>query len=384
MFLIVKDKSAMNETLLTGFNYIVLLKIRNMPNTPFLTVNTKKIEQNAKKMATLVHEHGARLWGVTKVVLGDVAVAKSMLQGGCDGLADSRIESLKKLRQAFPKTPLLLIRPPSMSRLKELVQVDCVSLQSDLETIKILGEVSSSMGRTQKIVLMVELGDLREGVTEEELFPYVFEVLRTPGIELEGLGAVLTCFAGVVPDQNMVSKFIELASKISSEYKVEIKYLAPAATNFVPMLMAGKLPRAINDFRIGEGIILGMNVLDRTPLPGFDVDTVELSCEIIELKSKPSKPTGIVSQDAYGSHPVFEDRGTRRRAIINIGRGDCIPELLTPLDEGVVVLGGSSDHVVCDVEDATGLSVGDMLRFRPGYGALLSLVTSPFVEKVFV
>jgi len=52
---------------------------------------------------------------------------------------------------------------------------------------------------------------------------------------------------------------------------------------------------------------------------------------------------------------------------------------------GISVLGGSSDHLILDVEDAAeNVKVGDELEFWPGYGALLALSTSPYVQKVVI
>ena len=50
--------------------------------------------------------------------------------------------------------------------------------------------------------------------------------------------------------------------------------------------------------------------------------------------------------------PVFQDRGIRRRALLAVGRQDIEPDGLSPLTRGVEILGASSDHLVCDIEDA--------------------------------
>ena len=94
-------------------------------------------------------------------------------------------------------------------------------------------------------------------------------------------------------------------------------------------------------------------------------------------------PIGDTGQDAFGNEPEFEDRGIRKRAILNLGRQDVVIEGLEPIDPGIIVLGGSSDHAILDVSDAhTPLKLGDEVAFYPGYGATLAAATSEYVKKV--
>ena len=145
------------------------------------------------------------------------------------------------------------------------------------------------------------------------------------------------------------------------------------------------MPKEINHFRIGEAIVLGRNVIDRSPWPGTRQDTFVLKAEVVELETKPSVPIGETGQDAFGGTPTFVDRGLRKRAILNIGRQDVVVDGIEPLDPGIVVLGGSSDHLILDVEEAAEpVKVGDELAFYPGYGALLALSTSPYVQKIVI
>jgi predicted amino acid racemase len=145
------------------------------------------------------------------------------------------------------------------------------------------------------------------------------------------------------------------------------------------------MPPEINHFRIGEAIILGRNVLDRSALPGTRQDGLRVVAEVIELESKPSIPIGPRGQDAFGNQVEFVDRGIRKRALLNVGRQDVDIDGLIPEDEGIIVLGGSSDHLVLDVSDAhTTIKLGDEVGFIPSYSALLAASTSPYVEKVVI
>jgi predicted amino acid racemase len=106
---------------------------------------------------------------------------------------------------------------------------------------------------------------------------------------------------------------------------------------------------------------------------------------VIELKHKPSVPIGPRGEDAFGHVPSFVDRGEVDRALVNVGREDVDVEALTPTDPRLSILGASSDYLIVDVTGAPGeVRVGDELIFSLGYGALLAVMDSQFVERRFV
>lgn len=355
-----------------------------MDSGPQLKINLEAISQNARFLASLLAPSNARLWGVTKVVSGDPAIGRIMLEAGCHGLAESRLENLGRLRDDLGSFNSMLIRPPGLGFAHDVVGMCQVSLQSELEMIRLLDASARQKGVVHNVILMVELGDLREGVNPDEVLPMIAQITGMQGINLEGLGCSLTCLAGVAPSHENLGKLLQIVQVARHELGLKLPFVSAGSTNTLPMLLAGELPDGVNDYRVGEGIMLGTDVLTREPLHGFRQDAFELEAEIIELMTKPSMPEGVIAQDAFGSHPHFEDRGMRKRAIVNIGRLDADPELIAPLDQGVIVLGASSDHTVLDVEDAKGLHLGGKLRFRPGYGALLRLYSSKYVNKVYL
>ena len=138
----------------------------------------------------------------------------------------------------------------------------------------------------------------------------------------------------------------------------------------------------VNHLRIGEAILLGCDTLTREPIPGLHTDAFTLVAELIELKTKPSRPHGEIAQDAFGHSPVFENKGIMERAILALGRQDVDALAIKPRIEAEV-LGASSDHLILDVS-GLGLKVGEKVRFDVGYGALLRAMTSPYVEKVYL
>lgn len=351
--------------------------------TPSITVDLGALKHNARLALSLCPK-GSRVWFVSKVVAGDMKIVSALLDAGCYGLADSRLENLAKIKKAHPECKTMLIRPAGLERNDETVRLADVSLESTIVNVRELGRSAGKLGRTHKVIAMIELGDLREGVMEKDAIDFVKGILAIPNIELDGIGGVLTCFAGVVPDLTHMERIMVIADKLRHELGIPVKWISAGATNTLPLALSGQLPKEINDHRIGEGIMLGTDVTDRGVLKGFRPDAFMLTGEVIEVYDKPSVPTGRISQNVSGHVQHFEDRGKRRRAIVNFGMADAEPTLLKPLADGIEILGSTSDHTVLDVQDArTEIKVGTKLDFLPGYGALVRIMNSQYIAKSY-
>jgi len=238
---------------------------------------------------------------------------------------------------------------------------------------------------THKIIVMIDVGDLREGVWPDAAIEVVKSTADLPNIEIIGLGANLACYGGVMPTTENMHMLVEIRDRCRKATGLPLDVISGGNSSSLPLLVSGGMPKEINHFRIGETITLGRNVHDRTPWPGTRQDTMRIVAEIVEVEYKPSVPIGNRGQDAFGGFTDFVDRGIRKRAICNIGRQDVVVDGIEPEDPGVIVLGGSSDHLVLDVEDAhNALMVGDEVVFYPSYGALLAATTSPYVQKVVI
>ncbi|HSL93399.1 MAG TPA: alanine/ornithine racemase family PLP-dependent enzyme [Bacillota bacterium] len=349
---------------------------------PRLFVDLSKIEHNARIISDKAREYGVGIYGVGKGLAGRPPVAGALLAGGCVGIGDARLENIRVMRDAGIESDFMLLRLPQISRAKETVELCDISLNSEVETLRSLSLYASARSKVHKVLLMVDLGDLREGVWPDGLQNLIRTAAKLPGLKVWGIGTNLTCYGGVIPDSRNMSHLIALAAEAEDTlgHKVEV---SGGNSGILSMLFSGQLPAGVTHLRIGEGILLGREALNRQPLPGAFTDTCRLEAEVIELQVKPSVPLGALGQDAFGEYPKFVDRGMRQRAILAIGRQDVSIDGLTPLLPGAIVLGGSSDHLIMDVEEAAEINVGDKMSFMPGYGAMLALATSNYVETVF-
>lgn len=350
---------------------------------PALYIDVAKVERNARAIVGMLAEQGMRLVAVPKGAMGHPAVARAMVAGGASAVGDSRIENLRRLRESGYSGETVLLRVPSPSRAAEAVEVADVSLNSDPKTARLLGQAAAKAGKRHQVILMVDLGDLREGVMPEDAPGVAAEMAAAPGIELAGIGTNLACYGGVIPTREKMEELLRVKDRIEGSLKRPLRRVSGGNSANMMMVMEGEMPPGITELRIGESILLGREAVDRRPIPGCRQDAFVVAAEIIEIMRKPSRPSGEIGQNAFGVVPDFEDRGVRRRAILAVGRQDVDPDSLTPRESGVVVLGASSDHLICDVEDAEmRLEAGSVLTFIPGYSALLRASTSPFVEKV--
>ncbi len=351
---------------------------------PQVTIDLGRIERNARTIVERCAASGIGVFGVTKGTCGMPQVARAMLRGGVKGIAESRFENIHRLRDSGIDCPIMLLRSPPFSRAEDVVRNVDISLQSELATIREISRVAERLGRVHDVILMVDLGDLREGIWPSDLLTVVEQVTALKGIRIAGLGTNLTCFGAIVPTEENLGQLIAYAYKVERLTGRQLDVISGGNSSSLPLLLAGRMPQGVNNLRIGEAILQGGRdtFLDH-PWTDLESDAFTLTGELLEVKVKPSMPIGTAGRDAFGQRPQFTDEGDRLRGIANIGREDVIVEGLTPLNAGVRVLGASSDHLVLDLTDARPPpDVGGRLAFHLNYGAMLTVMTSEYVEKV--
>ena len=131
---------------------------------PILEVYPERIKSNAEVISELCHKNDISLAAVTKGANNIDEVVDAVIAGGVDYIADSRIKRFKQLRLISGNIPLMLLRIPGPGELKEVISYADISLNSEIEVIKLLNNEAKRQNKTHKVVLMVELGDLREGI----------------------------------------------------------------------------------------------------------------------------------------------------------------------------------------------------------------------------
>lgn len=351
---------------------------------PQVEINLTRILHNARYVMDFCEKNGIEVMGITKGVCAFEPVVKAMLDGGIKKLGDSRIQNIKRLREAGFDIPIYLIRIPMLSEVRDVVHLADGSLNSEVEVVKALSQEALAVGKTHKVILMVDVGDLREGIMPDDVLEVIGRTISLPGIEFEGLGTNVGCYGGVLPSFENTKVLVDLAKDIEKKYGIKVKTLSGGSTATLALLEKGNLAPGINQFRIGEAILLGTDTINYRKVPGTLQNTMKLKAEVIEVKIKPSYPIGEIGRDAFGNVPVFEDKGLMKRAVVAIGKQDCRIEGLMPVDKSMEILGASSDHLILDVTKSGDIKVGDIIEFDLSYGAMLSLMTSEYVDKVII
>jgi predicted amino acid racemase len=351
-----------------------------MMSAPRLEIDLRKIHHNARTLVERLGKRGISVTGVTKATLGSAEIAATLLEAGVKRLSDSRIENIEAMRLAQVAAEMTLIRSPMLSQAKRVVMSADVSFNTEIEVIKKLSLEAQKAGRTHGVILMVELGDLREGIMPEDVTDTVRETFNLPNIDFKGIGTNLACRSGVSPDSRNMATLSALASSIEAALGLSVDIVSGGNSANLEWALSGAEIGRVNDLRLGEAILLGCETLHRQPIDGLHTDAITLCAEVIEAKIKPSKPSGKIAQTAFGEAPPVTDRGLVTQAILAVGQQDIDPSGLQA-PTGIDVMGASSDHLILE-SDCFELSIGAEVIFQLNYSALVRAMTSPFVTKV--
>ncbi|MBC1261705.1 alanine/ornithine racemase family PLP-dependent enzyme [Synechococcus sp. BSF8S] len=349
---------------------------------PRLEIRLDRIAHNARSLVDRLSARGLSLTAVTKATLGLPQVAAVLAAAGVSGIGEPRIETLRALRRSGVTLPLTLIRSPMPSQVAEVVAQADISLNTEPAVMALLSAEAIAQDHRHGVVLMVELGDLREGIMPEHLEGIAGGLLRLPGLDLIGIGANMACQNGVVPSRASMAELSMLATGLEAAFGIVLPIVSGGNSANLTWLFAGGAVGRINNLRLGEAILLGREPLQRQPIPGLRTDAFRLVAEVIESNRKPTLPWGRSRQGAFGPPPARVDRGERWRVLLALGLQDVDAAGLT-LPPGMTLLGASSDHLVLDT-GSMAVAVGTELGFELNYSALLRAMTSPFVARSLI
>jgi ornithine racemase len=325
-------------------------------------------------------------WGVvTKMLCGNPDYLREVLNLGVTEIHDSRISNLKAVKKLNPDVQTVYIKPPAKRNIPNVVRYADVSFNTELSTMQLLSAEAVNQGCIHKVIIMIEMGDLREGVLGEELMDFYASVFELPNLSVVGIGTNLNCLHGVMPSQDKLIQLSLYKQLIDAKFNCEIPWISGGTTVTIPLLLNHQMPAGVNHFRVGEGLYFGKDLFSGQTMEGMVDDVFRLYAEIIELTEKPRVPVGVLAENPSGH--VFEvneeDIGkTAYRAILDVGLLDVNPEFLIPDDDRITVTDASSDMLVIDLGDTTqNYEVGDLVSFKLKYMGALSVMNSDYIEK---
>lgn len=349
---------------------------------PTLTMDLDAIRHNTRAIIGAARRKGVEIVAITKASHGDPVVGRAMAESGARMLGESRLNNIRRLRRGGVSTPVMMLRIPSLSEAADVVELCDVSLNSELAVLDRLAHEAERQSRLHDIVVMLEMGDRREGVSLSEA-PRIYDaIMGYKWLRLSGVGANFMCATGVFPSIAKLQELSHEATRIEREYGIDLDVVSGGNSTSIPLLDSPDFPRRVNQLRVGAALFLGapmLNAPSSIPLRG---DAFSLTGELVELKHKPSLPDGEIGPDAFGNKVVYEDRGMRLRGIVNIGRVDMHLDGIVPHDAGIEISTASSDHLILDLTASTrSYKVGDEVSFDLDYPALLQATLSPSIAK---
>lgn len=350
----------------------------------FVTLDTDKLADNYNYLDNLFKSNGVKWSVVSKVLCGNKTYLDVLLKLGVKEACDSRVTNLKRIKAINPEVETAYIKPPAKRSVRKVVEFADVSFNTEYETIKLLSEAAVEQKKTHKVIIMIELGELREGVMREDFMDFYAKVFELPNIEVIGIGTNLTCMYGVLPNHDKLIQLSLYKELIEAKFNKKIPYVSGGTSVTIPLIFQNLLPVGVNHFRVGDSLFLGTDVFNNSTFPEMHNDVFKLYAEIIELTEKPNVPMGDLGQNVSGEVKEFDgaETGSSYRAIIDLGLLDIETNHLMPIDKDLKLVGESSDMIVVDLgENPQKYKVGDLLEFSMTYMGTLRVMHSDYVEK---
>lgn len=352
----------------------------------YLKLYRDKLRHNFEFLDGLFKENGIK-WGITtKLLCGNEDYLKEVIDLGIGEVLDSRVSNLKKIKEIDEAVRTIYIKPPPKDIIESVVRYADVSLNTELSTMHELSEEAVRQDKIHEVIIMIEMGDLREGVMREDLIDFYEKVFQLPGLRVVGLGTNLNCLHGVMPDEDKLIQLSLYKKIIELRFKKDIPLVSGGTSVTIPLLLRGMLPVGVNHFRVGESLFFGKDLFTGGLIEGMDPGVFELYSQIIEISEKPVVPSGELGENPQGRTMKIDEEAygkTSYRAILDIGYLDINPDFLMNLPEECEIIDASSDMLVLDVgKNKNNYKVGDFMRFRLKYMGALGIMNSNYIDKI--
>ncbi len=362
-----------------------------------LIIQTQKIKHNIKTLSDYFEQHDIHWSLITKVFSGDKEFLRNILTDDVVdriySIGDSRLTSLKNLKEVNPNMRTIYIKPPAKMYAEDIVEYADISLNSSFSTIQALNKAAKKANKIHMIIIMIELGELREGVNRADIMEFYEKVFKLSNILVVGLGSNLGCMYGVEPTYDKLLQLTLYKELISAKFNKDLKLLSGGSSITLPFLEQGVVPKEINHYRIGEAAFFGASPFDNKQFKNLSTDTFEFHANIIEIEEKKIVPEGIISDSNVGHTAEYseEDKGeTSVKAILDFGLLDVDKEDIETIDQNLTFVGITSDMMVVDIGNNKTkggnlkYKIGDKIRFKPNYMAVARLLNSKFIDKKFI
>ena len=359
-----------------------------------LVVQTDKIIRNIKKISDYLEPRQIEWSLVTKVLSGDPEILKKLLSSPeikrVHSIADSRLSSLKTIKKMHPELVTMYIKPPAIQLIKTVISYADISLNSSFSTIEALNKEAKRQGKVHRIVIMIEMGELREGVVRDELLDFYKQCFELSNINVIGIGTNLGCMYGIEPTFDKLIQLSLYKQLIETMFSEKLELISGGSSITLPMLKRN-FPKTVNHFRIGEAAFLGVSPLDGKKVRNLSTKAFSYQANIIEMEEKYNEPDGVISEASIG-HTAQEvedsDYSKSYKAILDFGVLDLNVDDISPVDPEISFFGTTSDMTVYDVgknlnrKQRAKYKVGQKIYFDLNYMGVARIMNSKFIQKI--
>lgn len=354
----------------------------------YLELRKDRLKHNYDFLNNLFQNNNIE-WGiVTKLLCGNRTYLKEVIDLGIKQVCDSRVSNLRAIKSIAPEIETVYIKPPAKRATRSVVKYADISLNTELYTIKLLNEEAMKQEKIHKVIIMIEMGDLREGVLGDNLVEFYGRIFKLPNIEVIGIGTNLNCLYGIMPSQDKLIQLGLYKQLIEAKFNRKIPYVSGGSSVTIPLIMKGIMPGSVDHFRVGESLFFGKDLFTGKLIKGMKNGIFKLHAEIIELTEKPVVPTGELGTNVAGEQFEFDDKDlgkTTYRAILDIGLLDISVDNLELMDRKITISGASSDMIVVDLGTRKPkYKVGDLIEFKLNYMGTLHIMNSNYIDKKVV
>ncbi|MBN1327122.1 MAG: alanine/ornithine racemase family PLP-dependent enzyme [Candidatus Cloacimonetes bacterium] len=351
----------------------------------YLIMDTHKLKHNFIFLNELFTSNNIKWAIVSKVLCGHELYLSELLKLGLNQICDSRLSNLRNIKHINDQIETIYIKPPSRRLASSIVKYTDISVNTEVSTIKTLSKAARKQNKIHKIIIMLEMGELREGVLREDFIKFYEKVFKLENIEVVGIGTNFSCLYGVLPTADKLIQLSLYEQLIEAKFNRNIPFVSGGSSVVIPLILNNTLPKGINHFRVGETLFFGTDLFNDDLIEGMKYDIFKLYAEIIELSEKPTVPSGNMGTNVEGKRYEFDQKiiGEKSyRAIIDLGLLDVDEKHIWCSDKNVNFAGASSDMIVIDLKNnPDNYKVGDLLEFYMDYMGLLRLMNSRYVEK---
>ena len=175
-----------------------------------------------------------------------------MLDGGAVGLAEARISNVEKLRKAGITNSASLIHTPMSHQASQVVRSCDTSYNSEMEVIARLANTARKVRSVHRIMLMVKMGDMRDGIMPENVEDIARQITTMPGVILTGIGANFACLSGTLPDAAKMTALSAIASDIEAAGRFVLETVSGGNSANLSWALGPYSTKRNNNLRLGE------------------------------------------------------------------------------------------------------------------------------------